>query len=83
MLYYRSISPSSELLISSNTPNVLDNTVTDLIFGLILSTARRICELDKYIKDGNWKADDDKNLFGVNVHHSTLGIIGMFRIGGL
>ena len=68
-------------IIGTNTPNVLDNTVADLIFGLILSVARRICELDKYVKDGKWKADDDKNLFGVNVHHSTLGIIGMGRIG--
>lgn len=68
-------------IIGTNTPNVLDNTVADLIFGLILSAARRICELDKYVKDGKWKADDDKNLFGVNVHHSTLGIIGMGRIG--
>jgi len=68
-------------IIGTNTPNVLDNTVADLIFGLILSTARRISELDKYVKNGRWTAEDDKNLFGVNVHHATLGIIGMGRIG--
>lgn len=68
-------------IIGTNTPNVLDNTVADLIFGLILTTARRISELDNYVKDGMWGAEDDKNLFGVNVHHTTLGIIGMGRIG--
>ncbi|WP_308282432.1 2-hydroxyacid dehydrogenase [Clostridium estertheticum] len=68
-------------IIGTNTPSVLDNTVADLIFGLMLSTARRISELDNYVKDGRWTAEDDKNLFGVNVHHTTLGIIGMGRIG--
>ena len=68
-------------IIGTNTPSVLDNTVADLIFGLILSTARRIGELDNYVKNGRWTAEDDKKLFGVNVHHTTLGIIGMGRIG--
>ena len=68
-------------VIGTNTPGVLDNTVADLIFGLILSSARRITELDKYVKEGNWKSDDNETLFGIDVHHSTLGIIGMGRIG--
>lgn len=68
-------------IIGTNTPGVLDNTVADLIFGLILSSARRITELDKYVKEGNWKRGDNEKLFGMDVHHSTLGIIGMGRIG--
>jgi len=68
-------------IIGTNTPGVLDDTVADLIFGLILSSARRIVELDRYVKEGNWKKGDTKNIFGVDVHHSTLGIIGMGRIG--
>ncbi|ERI95457.1 putative glyoxylate/hydroxypyruvate reductase B [Clostridiales bacterium oral taxon 876 str. F0540] len=68
-------------VIGTNTPYVLDDTVADLIFGLILSAARRITELDRYVKDGNWKSSDDKNLYGTDVHHTTLGIIGMGRIG--
>ena len=68
-------------IIGTNTPGVLDDTVADLIFGLILSSARRIAELDRYVKNGNWKKGDNKNIFGVDVHHSTLGIIGMGRIG--
>ncbi|HZK71564.1 MAG TPA: D-glycerate dehydrogenase [Clostridia bacterium] len=68
-------------IIGTNTPGVLDNSVADLIFGLILSSARRIAELERYVKEGNWKRGDNENLFGMDVHHSTLGIIGMGRIG--
>ena len=60
---------------------MLDNTVADLIFGLILSSARRISELDKYVKEGYWKSGDNETLFGRDVHDSTLGIIGMGIIG--
>lgn len=68
-------------IIGTNTPGVLNDTVADLIFGLILSTSRRIAELNSYVKDGKWKVGDNENLFGLDVHHSTLGIIGMGRIG--
>lgn len=68
-------------VIGTNTPYVLDDTVADLIFALMLSTARRIPELDKYVKDNNWTPRNDENLYGLDVHHSTLGIIGMGRIG--
>jgi gluconate 2-dehydrogenase len=68
-------------VIGTNTPNVLNETVADLVFALILSTARRISELDRYMKEGLWKPGDNENLFGVDVHHASLGIIGMGRIG--
>lgn len=68
-------------VIGTNTAGTLDDTVADLIFGLILSSARRICELDKYVKDLKWKPSDEESLFGYDVHHSTIGIIGMGRIG--
>jgi len=68
-------------VIGTNTPGVLNDTVADLIIGLILAVARRIPEMDKYVKDGRWKLGDYKTLFGTDVHHSTIGIIGMGRIG--
>lgn len=68
-------------VIGTNTPYVLDDTVADLILGLMLSSARRIPELDRYVKDNNWTPRNDENLYGLNVHHATLGIIGMGRIG--
>ena len=68
-------------IIVTNTPGVLDETVADLILGLMLSSSRRIAELDSYVRDGLWKPSDRENLFGLDVHHKTLGIIGMGRIG--
>ncbi len=68
-------------IIGTNTAGSLDDTVADLIFGLMLATARRISELDRYVKDGKWKREDIEDLFGLDVHHATLGIIGMGRIG--
>lgn len=68
-------------VIGTNTPEVLDETVADLVFGLILGTARRIAELDFYVKQGKWQSGDNESLFGLDVHHRTLGIIGLGRIG--
>jgi gluconate 2-dehydrogenase len=68
-------------VIGTNTPYVLDDTVADLIIGLMISAARRIPELDRYVKEGKWKKSDVENLFGLDVHHKTLGIIGLGRIG--
>ncbi|NEU30847.1 D-glycerate dehydrogenase [bacterium LRH843] len=65
----------------THTPYVLDDTVADLVLGLMLSSARRIAELDKYVKAGNWDTLVGESLFGVDVHHATVGIIGMGRIG--
>ncbi|AXN40777.1 2-hydroxyacid dehydrogenase [Peribacillus butanolivorans] len=68
-------------VIGTNTPDVLDETVADLALALMLSTARRLPELDKLVKDGKWGSKGDEPLFGVDVHGKTLGIIGMGRIG--
>jgi glyoxylate reductase len=63
------------------TPGVLTETTADLIFALILAAARRIAEGDKYIRDGQWKTWGPMFLLGQDVHHATLGIIGLGRIG--
>jgi len=68
-------------VIGTNTPGVLNDTVADLIFGLILTSARKLSELDRYVKEGRWEMMDSEIIFGKDVHHSTLGIIGMGRIG--
>jgi gluconate 2-dehydrogenase len=68
-------------VMGTNTPEVLDETVADLVFALILGAARRVSELDRYVKEGKWQARDNEALFGLDVHHRTLGIIGMGRIG--
>ncbi len=68
-------------IIGTHTPHVLDDTVADLAFALLLGTARRVAELDRYVKEGQWKTGDGIKLFGTDVHHAKLGIIGMGRIG--
>jgi gluconate 2-dehydrogenase len=68
-------------VMGTHTPEVLDETVADLVFGLILGAARRIPELDRHVKQGKWQKGEDAPFFGMDVHHATLGIIGMGRIG--
>lgn len=68
-------------ILATNTPDVLVETTADLVFGLLLSTARRIPELDHYVKSGKWSGKIPENLFGVDINSKTLGIIGMGSIG--
>lgn len=68
-------------VLGTNTPGVLDDTVADLVMGLILASARRIAELDRYVKQGRWQGAIPESLFGRDVHHATLGIVGLGRIG--
>ena len=68
-------------IMATNTPDVLNDTVADTVFGLLLSTAKRIPELDHWVKKGQWESDLEEKWFGVDVHHKVLGIIGMGAIG--
>jgi len=65
----------------TNTPGVLDETTADLVWALMLATARRLTEAEAYLRHGEWTGWYLKQLLGVDVHHATLGIIGMGRIG--
>lgn len=68
-------------VVGTHTPEVLDDTVADLVMALMLGAARRIASLDAYVKSGNWLPTDVETLFGLDVHHKKMGIIGMGRIG--
>lgn len=68
-------------IIGTHTPDVLNDSVADVVFSLMLASARRIAELDRLVKQGGWKETDPKANFGLDVHHATLGIVGMGRIG--
>ncbi|MCM3713324.1 D-glycerate dehydrogenase [Alkalihalobacillus oceani] len=68
-------------IMATNTPNILDDTTADAMFGLLLATARRIPELDHYVKAGQWTVSLQPEQYGIDVHHKTLGIIGMGNIG--
>ena len=64
-----------------HTPDLLTDATADLAFALILAAARRLGEAIDYAREGHWKTWELTNLLGSNVHGSTLGIIGMGRIG--
>lgn len=68
-------------IMATNTPGVLNETVADTIFGLLIATARRLPELDHYVKSRQWKGDLTMDYYGTDVHHKKIGIIGMGRIG--
>ena len=68
-------------IMATNTPNVLTDTVADTIFGILLSTARRFPELDQFVKSRQWNEAIGPEYFGIDVHHKTVGIIGMGKIG--
>src|SRR5215813_6820627 len=65
----------------TNTPGVLDDSTADLAWALMLAAARRLTEVEGYVRGDGWKGSCLKQWLGVDVHHATLGIIGMGRIG--
>ncbi len=64
-----------------NTPGILNGATADLAFSLILAAGRRIVEGDRYAKSPAFTHYDPSYMLGREVHHATLGIIGMGRIG--
>jgi gluconate 2-dehydrogenase len=66
---------------ASNTPDVLTETTADFGFALLMATARRMTESEHYLRAGHWKQWRYDMFAGAEVHGSTLGILGMGRIG--
>jgi glyoxylate reductase len=64
-----------------NTPGVLAETTADLAWSLLLGIGRRIGEAIQYVKDGQWQGWSPNVLLGADVHHRTLGIVGLGAIG--
>src|SRR5205814_2054733 len=64
-----------------NTPGVLTETTADLAFALLLATARRVVEAEQFTRSGEWRTWSPMELTGPDVHHATIGIVGMGRIG--
>lgn len=68
-------------VVATNTPDVLTETTADLGFALMMAAARRMAEGERYLRDGRWTKWSYDMLIGHDVHGSTLGILGMGRIG--
>jgi len=68
-------------IVVANTPGVLTETTADFAFALLMAAARRVVEADNYSRKGQWKTWGPMVLLGQDIHHSTLGIIGLGQIG--
>ncbi|UIO41592.1 D-glycerate dehydrogenase [Brevibacillus brevis] len=68
-------------VIVTNTPDVLTESTADLAFALLMATGRRLTEANRFLLQGEWTAWSPTLMAGQNVYGSTLGIIGMGRIG--
>jgi glyoxylate reductase len=68
-------------ILVTNTPGVLTETTADLAWALLMATARRVVEADRFVRRGNYKGWGPMLLLGGDVYGKTLGLVGMGRIG--
>ncbi len=69
-------------IVVTNTPDVLTDTTADTAFALMMSVARRVAEADRFVRAGNWRMQGGPASFlGSDIHHATLGVVGLGRIG--
>lgn len=67
---------------AGNTPDVLNESVADYSFGLLLAAARRMGEAERWLRAGHWrKPNGFGDWLGKEVYGATLGVLGMGRIG--
>ena len=66
---------------ATNAPDVLTETTADFGFALLMATARRMTESEHYLRAGLWTKWSYDMFAGSDIHGSTLGIMGMGRIG--
>jgi lactate dehydrogenase-like 2-hydroxyacid dehydrogenase len=68
-------------VMATNTPGVLDDTTADLAWALLMASARRLPAAERWLRNGDWQGWQFIQWLGSDVHHATLGILGMGRIG--
>lgn len=72
---------SQRAIIACNTPDVLTETTADFAWALLMASARRVGESERWLRSGAWQEWSFDRLLGADIHGSTLGILGMGRIG--
>ncbi|HSH89760.1 MAG TPA: D-glycerate dehydrogenase [Ramlibacter sp.] len=68
-------------VLGTNAPDVLTETTADFGFALLMAAARRVAESEHFLRAGQWDRWSYDMFAGSDVHGSTLGILGMGRIG--
>jgi glyoxylate reductase len=64
-----------------NTPGILDGATADMALALLLASARRLTEGDRYARSAEFDHYDPGHMLGREVHGSVIGIVGLGRIG--
>src|SRR5438128_1252026 len=68
-------------VVVTNTPDVLTETTADFAWALLMASARRVLEADRFVRAGQWQRWQWDLLWGADVHGKTLGVVGFGRIG--
>ena len=68
-------------VLGTNAPDVLTETTADFGFALLMATARRMAEAEHFLRAGHWSSWRYDMFAGAEIHGTTLGILGMGRIG--
>jgi glyoxylate reductase len=69
-------------ILVGNTPGVLARATADLAFALLMCAARRVSESERWVRNGQWKlAFHPQYWLGMDIHGSTLGIVGLGETG--
>jgi glyoxylate reductase len=68
-------------VVVTNTPDVLTETTADFAWTLLMATARRLVEGDRYVREGKFIQWEYMLLLGGDIHGKTLGVVGFGRIG--
>ena len=68
-------------VLATNTPDVLNESTADFGWALMMAAARRITESERWLRAGQWRGWRHDGFLGADVYGSTLGVIGMGRIG--
>ena len=68
-------------ILATNTPDILTETTADFGWALLMAAARRVSESERWLRSGQWKRWTYDTFLGAEVYGSTLGILGMGRIG--
>jgi len=68
-------------IVLCHTPDVLTESVADLLFGMVLATSRRLLDMADLVRDGRWLKNVGPAEYGWDVNGKTLGIVGYGRIG--
>jgi len=72
---------SARGVLVTNAPGVLTETTADFGFALMMAAARRVCEGERFLREGRWQHWGVDMFAGGDVHGATLGVLGMGRIG--